>query len=59
MYSRVVIVEFQRGKIDKANRIVNEFIVPVLRELKGFKSAFDSCPYLFKINKNQRQIGPP
>lgn len=30
MYARVVNVQFQPGKLDEANRIVNESIVPVL-----------------------------
>ncbi len=37
MYARVVNVQFQPGKLDEANRIVNESIVPVLKEQKGFK----------------------
>ena len=30
-------IQFQPGKIDEANRIVKESIVPVLREQKGFR----------------------
>ncbi len=40
MYARVVNVQFQPGKLDEANRIVNESIVPVLKEQKGFKNQF-------------------
>jgi gamma-glutamyl phosphate reductase len=40
MYARVVNVQFQQGKLDEAKRIVNESIVPVLKEQKGFKSQF-------------------
>lgn len=38
MYARVVNVELQQGKLDEANRIVTESIVPTLREQKGFKN---------------------
>jgi heme-degrading monooxygenase HmoA len=38
MYARVVNVQFKQGKLDEAKRIVNESIVPVLKEQKGFKS---------------------
>jgi len=37
MYARAVNIQFQPGKIDEANRIVKESIVPVLREQKGFR----------------------
>lgn len=40
MYARVVNVQFQEGKLDEANRIVNESIVPALKEQKGFKGQF-------------------
>jgi heme-degrading monooxygenase HmoA len=37
MYARAVNVEFQSGKVEEANRIVKESIVPVLQKQKGFK----------------------
>lgn len=37
MYARAVNIQFQPGKIDEANRIVNESVIPVLREQKGFR----------------------
>jgi heme-degrading monooxygenase HmoA len=37
MYARAVNMQFQPGKIDEANRIVNESVIPVLREQKGFR----------------------
>jgi len=40
MYARVVNVQFQAGKLDEAKRIVNESVVPALKEQKGFKSQF-------------------
>jgi heme-degrading monooxygenase HmoA len=40
MYARVVNVQFKQGNLDEAKRIVNESIVPVLKEQKGFKSQF-------------------
>jgi len=38
MYARVVKVEFQEGRLDEAKRIVNESVVPVLKNQKGFKN---------------------
>jgi len=40
MYARLVNVQFQAGKLDEANRIVNDSIVPSLKEQKGFKGQF-------------------
>ncbi len=40
MYARVVNVQFKQGMLDEAKRIVNESVVPVLKEQKGFKSQF-------------------
>lgn len=40
MYARAVNVQFQSGKVDEANHIVKDAIVPVLREQKGFKGQF-------------------
>ena len=37
MFARAVNVQFQSGKVDEASRIVEEAIVPVLKERKGFK----------------------
>jgi heme-degrading monooxygenase HmoA len=37
MFARVVDVRFQQGKVEAASRIVQEAIVPVLKEQKGFK----------------------
>ncbi len=37
MYARAVNLQFQTGKVDEASRIVNESIVPVMKEQKGFK----------------------
>jgi len=37
MYTRVVNIQFQSGKIDEASRIVRDFIVPVMKGQKGFK----------------------
>jgi len=37
MYARAVNMQFQPGKIDEANRIVKESVIPVLREQKGFR----------------------
>jgi len=37
MYARAVNVQFQAGKVDEANGIVKDAIVPVLKEQKGFK----------------------
>jgi heme-degrading monooxygenase HmoA len=33
-------VQFQQGRLDEAKRIVNESVVPVLKEQKGFRSQF-------------------
>jgi heme-degrading monooxygenase HmoA len=38
MYARVVNIQFKQGKLEEAKRIVNESVVPVLKEQKGFKS---------------------
>jgi heme-degrading monooxygenase HmoA len=38
MYARAVNIQFQPGKVDEAIRIVQESIVPVLKEQQGFKS---------------------
>jgi heme-degrading monooxygenase HmoA len=40
MYARAVNVQFQSGKVDQANHIVKDAIVPVLQEQKGFKGQF-------------------
>ena len=40
MHARVVNVQFQQGRLDEAKRIVNESVVPVLKEQKGFRSQF-------------------
>ncbi len=40
MYARVVNVQLKQGMLDEAKRIVNESIVPVLKEQKGFKNQF-------------------
>jgi len=37
MFARAVNIQFQSGKVDEASRIVQEAIVPVLKERKGFK----------------------
>jgi len=37
MFARAVNIQFQYDKVDEASRIVEEAIVPVLRERKGFK----------------------
>jgi len=37
MYARAVNVQFQTGKVDEASRIVNDVIVPAIKELKGFE----------------------
>ncbi len=37
MYARVVIIQFQAGKIDEANCIVRDSVIPVVKEQKGFK----------------------
>jgi heme-degrading monooxygenase HmoA len=36
MYARVVSIQFQPGKTGEAARIVEDSIVPVMREQKGF-----------------------
>ena|SRR3990172_5466143 len=36
MYARAVNIQFQAGKVDEAGRIVNESIMPVMKEQKGF-----------------------
>jgi heme-degrading monooxygenase HmoA len=38
MYARVVNVEFKPDQLDEARRIVNDAVVPVLKQQKGFKS---------------------
>ncbi|MBM3470262.1 MAG: hypothetical protein FJX73_05665 [Armatimonadetes bacterium] len=40
MFARAVNIQFQAGKVDEASRIVNESIVPVMKEQKGFKGQF-------------------
>jgi heme-degrading monooxygenase HmoA len=40
MHARVVNVQFQQGRLDEAKRIVNESVVPVLKEQKGFRYQF-------------------
>ncbi len=40
MYARVVNVQLKQGMLDEAKRIINESVVPVLKEQKGFKSQF-------------------
>ena len=40
MYARAVNVQFQSGKVDEANQIVKDAIVPALKEQKGFKGQF-------------------
>lgn len=40
MYARVVNVEFKQGQLDEAKRIVNESVVPVLKQQKGFRRQF-------------------
>jgi len=37
MYARAVNVQFQSGKVDEANHLVKDAILPVLQEQKGFK----------------------
>lgn len=37
MYARAVNIQFQPGKIDEANHIVKELVIPALREQKGFR----------------------
>jgi heme-degrading monooxygenase HmoA len=37
MFARTVNIQFQSGKVDEASRIVQEAIVPVLKQQKGFK----------------------
>jgi heme-degrading monooxygenase HmoA len=40
MHARAVNIQFQSGRIAEANRIVEDAIVPVLKEQKGFKGQF-------------------
>jgi heme-degrading monooxygenase HmoA len=40
MYARVVNVEFKPDQLDEARRIVNDAVVPVLKQQKGFKNQF-------------------
>ncbi|HZK49474.1 MAG TPA: antibiotic biosynthesis monooxygenase [Thermoleophilia bacterium] len=40
MYARAVNIQFHSAKIDEANRIVQDAIVPVLKEQKGFREQF-------------------
>jgi heme-degrading monooxygenase HmoA len=40
MYARAVNVQFQSGKVDEANHIVKDAIIPVLKEQRGFKGQF-------------------
>ena len=40
MYARVVNVQLKQGMLDEAKRIVNDSVVPALKEQKGFKSQF-------------------
>jgi heme-degrading monooxygenase HmoA len=40
MYARAVNVQFQSGKVDEANHLVKDAIVPVMKEQKGFKGQF-------------------
>jgi heme-degrading monooxygenase HmoA len=37
MYARVVNIQFQVGKIDEANLIVKNSVIPVVKKQKGFK----------------------
>ena len=37
MYARAVNVQFQSGKVDEANHLVKDAILPALQEQKGFK----------------------
>jgi len=37
MFARVVNIQFQTGKIDEANRIVKESVIPPMKGVKGFK----------------------
>lgn len=38
MHARVVNILFKKGRLEEIKRIVNESVVPVLKEQKGFKS---------------------
>jgi heme-degrading monooxygenase HmoA len=40
MHARAVNIQFQPGRIAEANRIVEDAILPVLKEQKGFKGQF-------------------
>ncbi len=37
MFARAVNIQFQSGKVDEASHIVQDSIVPILKEQKGFK----------------------
>ncbi len=37
MFARMVNIQFQSGKVDEANHIVQDSIVPILKAQKGFK----------------------
>ena len=40
MYARVVNVQLKQGMLDEAKGIINESVVPVFKEQRGFKSQF-------------------
>ena len=40
MYARVTTFQVQPGKIDEANRIATESIIPAIKQQAGFKSFF-------------------
>ena len=40
MYARVATFQFQSGKLDEANQIANESIIPAIRQQAGLKSFF-------------------
>src|SRR4030042_217455 len=40
MYARAVNVQFQQGKVDEANQIVSNQIVPAMKTQKGFRTQF-------------------
>ena len=40
MHARAVNIQFQSGRVAEANHIVEDVIVPVLKEQKGFKGQF-------------------
>lgn len=46
MNARVTIIQFQPGKIDEANRIVEESVIPPMKNVKGFRGQ------LFLIDRN-------